>query len=48
VTITPVVPVGLQPLNPLFVNAAHMMVPLQTAISLMVPVAKNGHNPPND
>jgi len=25
-----------------------MIVMLQTAISLRVPVAKHGHNPPND
>jgi hypothetical protein len=47
VTIAPVL-VELQHLNPLFAGAAHMMVTLDTAISLMVPVAKNGHAPPNE
>jgi hypothetical protein len=47
VSITPVA-VELQHLNPLFTNVAHMMVTLETAFSLMVPVAKNGHIPPND
>jgi hypothetical protein len=47
VVIAPVA-VQLRHLNPLFVNLPPVPVVLQTANSLMVPVAKNGVFPPND
>jgi hypothetical protein len=40
------VAVQLRHINPLFVNLAPVPVVLQTANSLMVPVAKNGVFPP--
>ncbi|MEO7730931.1 MAG: hypothetical protein ABIY55_08180 [Kofleriaceae bacterium] len=47
VTIAPV-PVTLSHLNPLFAGGPQIQVVLDTAVSLMVPVAKNNHAPPND